>query len=217
MSAEAPTNCWNEIGIWGDRSCPELSVHGHCRNCPVYAESAVRLLDAEVSSEYLNDGAKHYAQAKEESRSSDQSVIVFRVASEWFALLTTVFHEIAPCRPVHSLPHRRSGLVNGIVNIRGELLVCMSLSAALGLNAKEGELPTTARHMVVGSGAERFVFVASEIAGLLRFEESELLSVPATVSHARAVHTRGLLKWRESQVGLLDDGLLFHTFNRGMS
>lgn len=217
MSAETPTTCWKQIGIWGDRSCPELPTHGHCRNCPVYAESAARLLDAEVDVDYLDDGAKHYAQPKTESQSGEQSVIVFRIANEWFALPTTVFQEVAPCRPVHSLPHRRVALVSGIVNVRGELLVCMSLPAALGLDALNDNQPATARHVVVGSGTDRFVFVVTEIAGVLRYDDEEMTAVPATVSHAQAVHTRGLLKWRDQQVGLLDDGLLFHTFNRGMS
>ncbi|WP_445633698.1 hypothetical protein [Nostoc sp. DSM 114161] len=30
-------SCWNVIGIEGDRSCPQLSIHAHCRNCPVYS------------------------------------------------------------------------------------------------------------------------------------------------------------------------------------
>ena len=29
-------DCWNRIGISGDRSCPELVQHVLCRNCPVF-------------------------------------------------------------------------------------------------------------------------------------------------------------------------------------
>jgi len=35
--------CWRRIGVSGDRSCPELAQHVHCRNCPVYAGAAQRL------------------------------------------------------------------------------------------------------------------------------------------------------------------------------
>ncbi|KEZ64308.1 chemotaxis protein CheW, partial [Pseudomonas amygdali pv. tabaci str. ATCC 11528] len=38
-------DCWNRIGIHGDRSCPLLGEHIHCRNCAVYSAAATRLLD----------------------------------------------------------------------------------------------------------------------------------------------------------------------------
>ena len=209
--------CWKRVGIWGDRSCPELPGHGHCRNCPVYAAGAARLLDAEVSAEYLAAGARHYSQAKTETRAAARSAMVFRVAGEWLALPTGVFQEIAPPRPVHSLPHRRDALVAGLVNIRGELLVCVSLPAALGLAAPGGPVPATARLAVVGRGADRFVFAADEIAGILRHDDQALAPVPATLAHAQASHTRGLLQWRGRPAGLLDEGLLFHTLNRGLA
>jgi chemotaxis-related protein WspD len=41
--------------------------------------------------------------------------------------------------------------------------------------------------------------------------------VPATLAHAHAVHTCGLLHWRERPVGLLDDERLFRTFNEGLA
>jgi len=216
MNPGAPDLCWKRIGTWGDRSCPELPKHGHCRNCPVYSAGAAHMLDAALSPEYLADGARHYARRQAESRAGVLSAVVFRLAEEWLALPTAVFLHVAPRRLVHSLPHRRAALVRGVVNVRGELLVCVSLSAALGLAADDPKPPRTARHAVVGRGADRFVFAADEIAGLQRFDAKDVAPVPATLAHAQAVHTRGLIAWHERPVGLLDDGLLFHTFNRGL-
>lgn len=214
----APLNaCWKTIGTWGDRSCPELPTHGHCRNCPVYASGAARLLDATVSSEYLAAGARHYAQAKTETRTGALSAVIFRLAGEWLALPASVFQEIAPVRPVHSLPHRRDKFVSGLVNIRGELLVCVSLSVALGITTPTGPRPATARHAVIGRGADRFVFATEEIAGLHRYDDQAVAPPPATLAQAQAVHTRGFLCWHERPVGLLDDGLLFRTFNRNLA
>jgi chemotaxis-related protein WspD len=217
MNAATNEACWKRIGIWGDRSCPELPAHGHCRNCPVYSAGAASLLDTEVSAEYLAAGARLYAQAKTSTRIGTQSAVVFRVAGEWLALPAGVFQEIAPIRPVHSLPHRRDALVSGLVNVRGELLVCVSLPFALGLDGTTGVLPATARHAVVGRGAERFVFAADEVAALYRYDETDVAPVPATLAHAQAVHTRGILSWRGKPVGLLDDGLLFRSLNRGLA
>jgi len=43
--AQAIDDCWNRIGIHGDKSCPLLAEHIHCRNCSVYSAAATRLLD----------------------------------------------------------------------------------------------------------------------------------------------------------------------------
>lgn len=215
---EAPLDlCWKRIGIWGDRTCPELATHGHCRNCPVYSAGAARLLDTEVPADYLAANARHYAQAKTDQRLAVKSAVVFRVAGEWLALPAGVFQEIAPIKPVHSLPHRRDALVTGLVNVRGELLICISLPVVLGLATTVETSLSTARHAVVGRGADRYVFAAEEVAGVHRYDEASLAPVPATLAHAQAVHTRGLLRWQDRPVGLLDDSLLRHSVNRGLA
>ncbi|OZI19646.1 hypothetical protein CAL26_18760 [Bordetella genomosp. 9] len=37
-------DCWNRIGVRGDRSCPRLAEYIHCRECPVQEEAAKNLL-----------------------------------------------------------------------------------------------------------------------------------------------------------------------------
>lgn len=216
MSTAPATDCWKHIGTWGDRSCPELKVHIHCRNCPIYSAGAARLLEAEVPESYLIEHARHYAQAKEALRPGARSAVVFRLAGEWLALSTTVFREIAPLRRVHSLPHRRDRVITGVANIRGELLVCVSLAAALGLDEGPAGGPT-ARLAVVSREGDRFVFPAEEIAELCRFDDADLGPVPATLAHAQAAYTRGILTWRGRPVGILDDQLLFYTLNRSLA
>ncbi len=36
----AQGDCWNRIGVSGDRSCPELATVVHCHNCPVFSGSS---------------------------------------------------------------------------------------------------------------------------------------------------------------------------------
>lgn len=216
MNPGSSPDCWKRVGVWGDRTCPELPRHLHCRNCPVYSAGAARLLDAEVPEAYLAAQARHYAEPKREARPGRHSVVVFRLATEWFALATGVFREVAHLRPVHSIPHRRDRTVSGLVNIRGELLVCVSLAPTLGLAGEPGR-ERTARLAVVSREGEQFVFAADEIAGLHRYDDAELAPVPATLAHARAAYTRGILTWRDRPVGVLDDQLLFYTLNRSLA
>lgn len=45
LTTIALDDCWNRIGVQGDRSCERLDDAVHCRNCPVYERAAIALLD----------------------------------------------------------------------------------------------------------------------------------------------------------------------------
>src|SRR5262245_44183938 len=125
--------CWSQIGVYGDSSCSELPKFVHCRNCPVYSSAAVQLLNRALSPEYRREQTDHFAERKKEAKLGKISALLFRVANEWLGLPTQAFQEVAERRLVHSLPHRRQTIVLGLVNIRGELLICASLGRLLGL------------------------------------------------------------------------------------
>jgi len=215
-------DCWNTIGVRGDASCPELAQHVHCRNCPVYSAAAVGLLDGDLPAKYLADWMSHYAQEKPVEAHDTHSVVIFRIGAEWLALPTSLCTEVATRRAMHSLPHRRSGVVLGVANMRGELLVCVSLSQVLGLaKAAESqrETPRTGhqRLLVIHCDGSRTAFPVDEVYGLHRFQARELQEVPATVAKATATYTRAILAWQNTSVGLLDGPLLLYTLNRSLA
>lgn len=220
-SASPFADCWNRIGVRGDRSCPELAEHVHCRNCPVYAGAAHRLLDAPAPAGYLEEWTGLFAQEKDEGARHERAAVIFRLAREWLALPAGLFREVAPLRPVHSLPHRRDGIVSGVVNVRGELLVCVALDRLLGVDAAgEGEAAARGVHprlLVIGRKGERVVFRADEVHGIHRYDPSVLLPVPASLARASAGFTTAMLPWRERTVGCLDEQRLWQTLNRSLA
>ncbi len=134
-------DCWNRIGVHGDRSCAELEGHIHCRNCPVFSAAARTLLDVPAPTGSGRIATEHFAQAEQGERgiaagADTQSVIVFRLRAEWYAIRAAVSQEIADLRPIHSLPHRRDGAVLGVANVGGGLLVCIALTVILGVAAQ---------------------------------------------------------------------------------
>jgi chemotaxis-related protein WspD len=222
FAPSALNDCWNKIGVRGDASCPELKTHIHCRNCPVHSAAAVEILDRDLPANYLEEWTRHVAQEQPVMEGDTQSVVVFRIASEWFALPTSVFKEIVGMRPIHSLPHRRTGVVLGVANIRGELLVCISLRKILRLEetaeSKE-EKPRTARACMLFMQHEglRAVYPVDEVFGIQRFRLREFMAIPTTLAKAATTYTKAVLPWRQETVGLLDENLLFHTVSRGLA
>jgi len=215
-------DCWNKIGVQGDFSCPELKRHVHCRNCPVYSAAAAELFDGELPADYSNDWTTHFAQERQTEAADTSSVLIFRIGTEWLALPTVFFVEITEVRAIHSLPHRRGGNVRGLVSVRGELLICVSISHLLGLEdideaKKEKHRTTQPRLLVVSHEANRLAFSVDEVEGICRFRNVELLEVPATLAKATAKYTKSVLPWRKGSVGLLDEALLFYALNRSLS
>src|SRR5271166_6874273 len=86
----AAGDCWNRIGTTGDRSCPELETHIHCRNCPVFASAARSFFDRPAPQHYLAEWTQWLAGSPEtvslepgtSAAQSDRdlvSVLIFRL------------------------------------------------------------------------------------------------------------------------------------------
>jgi len=214
-------DCWSRIGVRGDGSCPELVHHIHCRNCPVYSAGAIQLLDAEAPADYLAQWTSHFAQPEVARALQTQSVVIFRVGAEWFGLSTAYVTEVANLLPIHSLPHRPSAAVLGLANVRGELVVCLSLGHMLGLEPTAGA-DQKARHsghrrlLVMRREQVRAVCPVDEVHGIHRFHPKETTEVPTTVAKATTTYSRALLSWRDRSVGVLDEELLFGAVKRSM-
>jgi chemotaxis-related protein WspD len=214
--------CWNTIGVRGDGSCPELREYVHCRNCPVYSAGAAARLDSEAPEGYLATWMSYVAAPGSKAARKTESVVIFRVASEWLALPTSAVVEVANARPVHSLPHRRNGIVLGLTNIRGELLVCVSLGQVVGVDAPiaaSGDVrhKVYPRLLVVRGEDVRAVCPVDEVYGVHRFRETDLRPVPATVAKATVTYSTAVLKWGTQSVGVLDDQLLFYALRRSLA
>lgn len=209
------TDCWNQIGVFGDGTCPELGKVIHCRNCPVYAAGGRQLLEREPPADYLREWTQALAEAKDEAKTEETfSVLIFRLGTDWLALPTYVCQEVAELRPIHTLPHRSGPVLLGLVNIRGEIRLCVSISQLLGLEPTDGS--NRARHykaqpclVVIARDGDHWVVRVDELHGIQRFHLSALREAPVTVAKATPRLTKGVIEWQEKGVGCLDDELLF--------
>ncbi len=209
-------NCWNQIGIFGTGTCPELPKFIHCRNCPVYSKAGLELLNRPVPEGYRQQWTEHFAREKPTASGPKVSVLLFRIQAEWLALPAYLFQEVAERRAIHSLPHRRDSLVLGLANVRGELLICISLAHLLALEkAAEDRMLCRSydRLLVVNWEQSRLVFPVDAVYGIHRLESQDLKEAPATVTRSRASYSRGVFSWKDAAVGLLDPKLLFPSIN----
>lgn len=213
--------CWNNIGVMGNRSCPKLSELGHCRDCAVFSQEGRVLLNREAPQEYLTEWASLLAQEREAVRCNEKSVQVFRLMSEWLALPVHCWVEVIGVHPVRHIPHRSNQILLGLVSVRGEIHLCVSLGNLLGVEKSEEpedtkSLRANRRFCVVKRDNISWVFPADEVYGLISYAEKDVGAVPSTVSKSFQKFTRGLLNVAGRKIGLLDETSVFDGLSRSV-
>ncbi|EPM0511410.1 TPA: chemotaxis protein CheW [Pseudomonas putida] len=203
-------DCWNRIGVRGDKQCPLLERHVHCRNCEVYAAAATRLLDR-----YALVQEHQAAAVQPDAENTGRSMLLFRLGEEWLALATACLAEIAPLQAVHSLPHQRSRLLHGVANVRGALVPCLSLADLLGVQAGSKEQRSARampRMLILAAEGGPVVMAVEEIDGIHRLDPQLLGSGRDATRFTAAV-----LQWRGRSVRVLDDQHLLSAVQRSLS
>lgn len=216
-------DCWNRIGVWakGEKVCPELERVVHCANCEVFSRAGRKLLEREAPAGYLEDWRGVISEVKTEQVSCNHSAILFRLGDEWLALSTNLLDEVVPMRSIHRVPHRKSPVLKGLTNVRGELQLCVSIGRLL--NITRGEISGTnvvkgiyERMLVISQDGQKYVFPVSEIRGVHRFKSEDVFDAPATAINCAVHYLKGMLNWEGKHVGLIDQDLLFSALERGI-
>jgi chemotaxis-related protein WspD len=202
-----PARCWQTIGVWGDRTCPELAGATHCHNCPVFAAAGRTFLDGPPPPDYAEEWTARLAPPEQDEETDVISVLAFRLADEWLALPVGVMVEVTRPRAAHRVPHR-GGLLAGVVNIRGELHLCARLDLLLGITPLEAPAANP-RLLVVRIESEGWVFPVDEVDRVRRVAIPDVIRTPPTLARASARLTRGVFARDGRSIGLLDEARVF--------
>jgi len=212
-------DCWNRIGVHGngDRSCVELANIIHCRNCSKFVSAGRQLLDRESSVDYKNEWCTQTSAVSCDQKQL-QSIVIFRLGDQWFGLPPKYFHEVIKWNGIHSIPHNMSENIKGIVAIRGELQLCISLGHVLGVSRGETQGESVRNgvyeRMVVLSGAdEKYVFPVSEIRDIHHYDVTDLADPPATSTINSKNVILGVLNLNDNYISCLNYNILIDIIN----
>jgi chemotaxis-related protein WspD len=223
-----PDQCWNRIGVRGDRSCPRLDEAVHCRNCPIFSAAGQQLFERQAPPQYLDEWTRRIAEQDAAAAVESKSAIVFRIAGEWLAFETRDVVEVVEMRPIHRVPHRSNKLLLGLVNIRGELHLCGSLRELLGVeetgersqgNPPEGaQAPSTStakeRLLVVERDGNRWVFPVDEVEGVHRIDARAFEDLPHTVAKGAGCFSSAVFPLKDRKIGMLSQERLFQALEK---
>lgn len=215
-------DCWNTIGIWGSvlPRCEKLEQHIHCRNCQVYSEAGRKVLERNLTKNYEQDWASVYSQDKQEHITGKESLTIFRIGDEILAIPTEYIMSINDVGNIHTIPHQTSDILRGLINLHGELKICVSLGRLLKLNKAVKVIDS--KHRVynriveISKDGREYIFIASEVLGIHNITEKDLKDVPATISQAKGTFTKALIEWNKTDVSYLDIELIFYNLDKNL-
>lgn len=213
-------DCWNTIGVWrqGAEICPRLSSVVHCRNCDVYINAGLSLLDREVPDSYTDDNSKIYNVANLVTNCEYISCLIFRLGNEWHAIKSAILNEICEISAIHSIPHNTRSALEGLVNIHGEMQICISLAQLI---IKEKPLNNNhkikSRLVLIQLDSGKYTFHACEIMGIYPISTLELVTPPATIANADQQLTEAVFKFNDQSVGLINTHYLNSTLTETIS
>lgn len=223
MSELSIDDCWNRIGVWSTQaaSCPQLEHCVHCRNCEHYSAAGRSMLEQTVPEDYRHEWTKRYARVEGTAEACAHSVLMFRLGDEWLGIDSRCVSEITRIETIHSIPHHTDSIVKGLVNIRGELKLCVSVGSVLQLEKATEPHQTNheilERMILIEKDEQSFIFPVSEVEGIFHYGDQQLRALPATVANSRSKLTTGIVHLKDQSVGILDHDLLFYALARKVS
>ena len=172
-------------------------------------ESAVlRLLDRPVSEADLLARATEVAQPAEVRSVRTVALLVFRLRRESLALPVRSLQSVTARTVPTPIPHRSGGVLCGICNIRGELILCADLPRLLDLPqtvAPPPEAEIDQRRMIVmGSPSDSWTFEVDALIGVERFDLAAARRAPGTVEGRLGAFAASLIDTDSGVVTLLD-------------
>lgn len=182
------------------------------------AIEASSFFDRQPPPQYLDEWVHRLAQPEEHVAQDLLSLVVFRLHEEYLSVQARGLTEVTLPQPIHVIPHRTNEVVLGLVNIRGQLRICVSAHGMLGIAAPASDnrsnpneaaraahgATSEERMLILHERSEQWVFPVEQVLGVHRLPSTDLRPVPSTFGKV-AAFSQATFTWRGHTVGYLDE------------
>ncbi|MDG2277556.1 MAG: chemotaxis protein CheW [Pseudomonadales bacterium] len=207
--------CRNLVGVWGDHSCDQLKIYDHCHNCPVYEQAGRGFLSRKAPLNYLEEWNIDGVGPDEQEGAIRRSLLIFRISNEWFAVPTISVRELLLPLPCHPVPHRNHSAFKGLVNLRGELSLCVDLGQMLNIQPNPpSKGQAWPRMLAIEESAGIWIFPIDEVKGIHAIDEDCFQAPPPNVAMGPEKFSKYLFSFDDADIALLDMELVRHAFRQ---
>lgn len=211
-------DCWNRIGVYGDRTCPELDTFNHCRNCSIYSSAGRALLEQPLKQNELTETARALSAPAEKHNQNQLSVLLFQLNDVRFALPLKSLREVSSVHAIHTVPHITNREFLGLASLQGEIVLCFSLHACLDIApVTEQKAKEDMQLILLQDKEDTWAFRADHIEGVEVILQNEMQSAPDTITHAPSACTTATFSWKKHTYALLNGSTLCSRFRECIS
>lgn len=141
----------------------------------------------------------------------ENQIVVFELGSEYFGVNIASVQSIIKLQPITQLPHA-PGFVEGVTNLRGNVLPVIDLRKRFGLSLQEADKHT--RIMVVSVDQTEVGMIVDGVSEVLTVPEQAVEPTPSITTTVDSTFIAGIAKLGTSEgnyrlVILLDLGKIF--------
>ncbi len=128
-------------------------------------------------------------------------LVIFQLGREEFAVDVSQVREIIRMQDITRMPKAPS-FVEGIINLRGQIIAVLDLAQRLSLESAERGSET--RIIVVEAGDAKVGMIVDSVSEVMRINEDEVEPSPALAADVEAVYLKGVVKRDNRLIILLD-------------
>jgi purine-binding chemotaxis protein CheW len=139
--------------------------------------------------------------ANVEKEDREVQLVVFQLGREEFAVEVTQVREIIRMQDITKMPKAPS-FVEGIINLRGQIIAVIDLAERLNLEPAERGSET--RIIVVEAGDIKVGMIVDSVSEVMRISVEDIEPSPALATDVEAVFLRGVVKQENRLIILLD-------------
>jgi len=134
-----------------------------------------------------------------------ENYVVFRLATEIFAIPVSIAHEIIGYQEVTEVPDMDS-FIKGVTNVRGNIMPVIDLRQKFDMPEKEVDIDTAiiVLDMQIDNKNYRLGIIVDKVISVLEIKDAEILPVPNVGSKYNSNFVNGISKIESDYVVILN-------------
>ena len=128
-------------------------------------------------------------------------LIVFLLNSEWYGIEDIEAREILRSARIYSVP-KAPAYVNGVVNVRGDIIPVIDLAKFLGLKANEKAPSISAKIIIGGKDTVTIGLSVDHLEDIIEVEQAALQTIDLLGEEAKFI--KGKLEWDKKVITVLN-------------
>ena len=156
------------------------------------------------------------AQTREQSLREEDTILLFRIGGERFALPAKSVLNVCPITKVRKVPHRTRPPFRGLCCYEGAILLTGLLHVVLDMPVDKTANAKLRRMIVIGSEEASWAFEVDAVDSIRKVDPSQFRNAPSTIPKNAASCTNCIIPLDDGDAVLLDPGAIQSIMERSI-